>query len=38
MADQIKFEQKRFEKLKLVIEKEEEDSSTNFKPQLTKKT
>lgn len=38
MADQIKFEQQRFEKLKHVIEKEEEDSSVMYKPQLSKIT
>ena len=38
MGDQIKFEQKRYEKLKQVIEKEEEDDKTKYKPQLTKKT
>ncbi|CDW73762.1 UNKNOWN [Stylonychia lemnae] len=38
MADQIKFEQQRFEKLKQVIEKEEEESSVMYKPQLSKKS
>ena len=32
MADQIKFEQQRFEKLKNVIEKEEEEASVMYKP------
>jgi hypothetical protein len=37
MADQIKYEQKRFDKLKQVLEKEEEEISKN-KPVLNKKT
>jgi hypothetical protein len=37
MADQIKFEQKRFDKLKQVLEKEEEEIHKN-KPVLNKKT
>jgi hypothetical protein len=38
MADQIKYEQHRFEKLKSVIEKEEEEIQTMYKPTLSKKT
>lgn len=37
MQDQIKFEQKRYEKLKNIIEKEEEEL-TKFKPQINKKS
>lgn len=38
MNDQIRFEQKRFEKLKEIIEKEEQEVSTYFKPQISKKS
>ena len=38
MADQIKFEQQRFEKLKLVIEKDENETTNLYKPQLTKRS
>lgn len=37
MADQIKYEQKRYEKLKNIIEKEEEEL-TKFKPQINRKS
>ena len=36
MADQIRYEQHRYEKLKQVIENEEVENSTMFKPQLSK--
>lgn len=32
MADQIKFEQQRFEKLRNALDKEEEDASVMYKP------
>lgn len=32
MADQIKFEQQRFEKLRNALEREEEESSVMYKP------
>lgn len=38
MADQIKHEQQRYEKLKQIIEKEEENQTELFKPKLGKKT
>ena len=38
MADQIKYEQHRFEKLKQHIVKEEEEISTMYKPKITKKS
>ena len=38
MADQIKFEQQRFEKLKQVIEKDENETGNLYKPQLSKKS
>lgn len=38
MADQIKFEQKRFEKLQNTLLKDKEEASTFFKPQVSRGT
>lgn len=38
MADQIKFEQQRFEKLRMALDKEEEEASVMYKPNLSNKS
>lgn len=38
MADQIKFEQQRFEKLRQQLEREEDETSGMYKPQLSDKS
>ena len=38
MADQVKFEQHKYEKLKAHLEQEEQEVQTYFKPQISKGT